>query len=259
MAKTKEELRKYKKEWAKKHFANNVEYRKKQNEKSAANNAKLRDSKVYKIHVDLSGRIFGKLTVIKLFEYYRGGSTWVCKCECGNEILVKRPYLICGDTRSCGCIREEKPNSKTHGESGNGKRTKEYSCWCEIKSRCTNKKSKGAKNYVGRGVRMCDRWFSSYEAFLEDVGRAPTKIHTLDRFPDNNGNYEPKNVRWATPKQQANNTRSNVVLEYSGVSKTKTEWAEQLGISYHRVHYLIKRKGLTIKDVIEKYELLFTA
>lgn len=95
-----------------------------------------------------------------------------------------------------------------------------------IKDRCCNPSTKNYYNYGGRGVTICDRWESSFENFLEDMGRAPSLKHSIDRI-DNNGNYEPSNCRWATQKEQLNNTRVNRRIEYNGKIKTITEWGQQ--------------------------------
>jgi hypothetical protein len=86
-------------------------------------------------------------------------------------------------------------------------RSPEYLCWRHMKTRCLNRNFKHFKHYGGRGITVCDRWRDSFEAFLIDVGPRPSPKHTIDRYPDNDGNYEPGNVRWATRKQQQENTR----------------------------------------------------
>ena len=92
----------------------------------------------------------------------------------------------------------------THGESSRNT-TAEYAAWHSMKSRCSNPNTIGWNRYGGRGIKVCKRWLHSYENFLKDVGRKPTSAHSLDRYPDPDGNYEPGNVRWATGKQQRHN------------------------------------------------------
>lgn len=94
-------------------------------------------------------------------------------------------------------------STRKHG----GWSTTEYTIWSQMKQRCYNEKNGGYFKYGGRGIRVCDRWKDSFAAFLEDVGVRPSMAHTLDRFPNNDGNYEIGNVRWATSEQQANNKR----------------------------------------------------
>jgi len=108
-----------------------------------------------------------------------------------------------------------------------------------MKMRCLNPNNPGFSQYGGRGITICDRWVDSFQNFLEDMGERPTGM-TLDRWPDQNGGYEPGNVRWATVRDQQNNRRYTVVIEHRGVRRALTEWAEETGITteslYKRIH-----------------------
>ena len=124
------------------------------------------------------------------------------ECDCGAAHQV----LICNWRRtfSCGCLRVmlRRIQSTTHGMKG----TPEYQAWQGMKNRCYRKKTWNYSNYGGRGVTVCDAWRESFEAFYKDVGPRPFPEYSLDRI-DNNGNYEPGNMRWTTAKVQANNRR----------------------------------------------------
>lgn len=125
-------------------------------------------------------------------------SVWECRCVCGRKGRVLGQHLINGRSRSCGvCLR--------HGKTG----CKEWKAWQQMKTRCYNKKRRNYRYYGGRGIHVCKRWLHSSKGFLnfyEDVGRAPSKKHSIDRERVN-GHYTPRNVRWATKAQQAANQR----------------------------------------------------
>lgn len=104
----------------------------------------------------------------------------------------------------------------SHGHSYRGGRSSEYQCWQDIKARCLNPKHKYFSYYGARGITICDLWHDDFEAFLAAVGPRPSSKHTIDRYPDNNGNYEPNNVRWATRKEQSANRRNTLSVELNG-------------------------------------------
>ncbi len=115
----------------------------------------------------------------------------------------------------------------THGKAG----TKEHAAWSHMIQRCCNPDNPGYPEYGARGIRVCNRWRESFEAFLADVGIAPSRRHSLDRFPDQEGNYEPGNVRWATPSEQNRNRRSNRFLTFRGLTLCQADWAKLIGVS----------------------------
>jgi hypothetical protein len=128
--------------------------------------------------------------------------------------------------------------------------TQEYSIWLGIIQRCCNPNQEGYKKYGGRGITICDRWLNSFEAFFADMGLRPSPEHSIDRFPDQGGPYSPGNCRWATRKQQANNMRTNVILEYKGERHTLTEWADIKGIprSVLRTRY---SRGWSVAEALD--------
>src|SRR5580698_8175617 len=109
-------------------------------------------------------------------------------------------------------------------------RTPEYRVWINMKGRCCNPNYPGYERWGGRGITVCDEWLNDFERFLADVGRRTSPKHSLDRWPDKNGNYEIGNVRWASRIEQARNTRSSRIIEFHGESKPLVAWAEETGL-----------------------------
>jgi len=158
--------------------------------------------------INIKGKKYGNLTVIS-FDHIGEcrKSFWLCKCDCGNEIIVTSNHLRKGNTKSCGCITREltKNINLSHGLSYEPL----YKTYTTMKSRCYNKNTKAYKDYGGRGIKMCEEWKTDFGKFYNYMTQLPKfgeEGHTIDRI-DNDGNYEPSNVRYATAKQQANNTR----------------------------------------------------
>lgn len=194
--------------------------------------------------IDISGKRFGRLfikTPVRKPEY-PNLIFWECVCDCGTICVKRASDLLNGDTKSCGCLKKELTSKrlKKHGISGNP--TPEYRSWLNIKDRCNNPKNQSYSYYGGRGISIYKKWNDSFECFLNDVGIRPSKLHSADRFPNNNGNYEPGNFRWATKKEQANNMRSNRHIEYNGINYTIQQFAELFGVSHTLVLYF-ERKG----------------
>jgi hypothetical protein len=131
-----------------------------------------------------------------------------------------------------------------------GRKAPEYRNWANIKTRCFNPNCVDYNNYGGRGITMCERWRQSFAMFLADMGSRPSLMHSIDRFPDRDGNYEPGNCRWATPAEQGANTRRAWPLT-SGTGETMTinAWAQHLSISGTTLWRRVWR-GETIDDII---------
>ena len=162
--------------------------------------------------IDLTGKQFGHWTVVRRDTSYEGNlAKWICKCSCGKVKSVfacnlrhKNPLKR---STSCGCCRKK---TIKHGGSG----TKEYHAWCNMISRCCNANSPKYKNWGGRGITVCPEWRTSFQAFYEYISKLPhfrEEGRTLDRI-NNEGNYEPGNVRWATIHEQNMNRR--VCVDY---------------------------------------------
>ena len=200
--------------------------------------------------IDLTGKRFGKLTVIKKHNQDKwGGWNWLCMCDCGNETVVSGGHLRGLKTKSCGCSRKETKNF-THKMTG----SRLYKVWHGMKSRCYYEKSEMFKHYGGRGITVCDEWKNSFISFYdwsikngydENAERGQC---TIDRI-DVNGNYEPNNCRWATIKQQANNTRRNHLIKYNGKTQTVSQWANELGVEPDSIFNRLQ-KGFTEEEAL---------
>jgi hypothetical protein len=149
--------------------------------------------------------------VVKRFSHmgHNSGAYYVCQCDCKQKTTVRLAHLKNGNTVSCGCWR--KTRRLVHGMH----RTPEHNAWSNAHSRCYNPKNHAYNDYGGRGITMCDRWRGphGFENFFSDVGPRPSLKHSLDRFPNNDGNYEPGNCRWATKEEQRHNQRPVKALQ----------------------------------------------
>lgn len=181
------------------------------------------------------GSVFGRLTVIgEAAPFIRGSGrkelASQVRCECGVELPVRNVHLRSGHTQSCGCFYRDSRittghKRKTHGHSLPGKMTGEYRSWSAMLTRCTNQGAESYQRYGARGITVCDRWRHSFQNFLADMGKRPSTKHSIDRWPDTNGNYEPLNCRWATPTEQQNNKNNNRRMTFYGKTLTATEWS----------------------------------
>ena len=181
---------------------------------------------------DLTGQRFGRLTVIKFAGTKKGHAMWDCLCDCGKLCTTYGRMLVGGHKMSCGCLQKEVHSRKwtTHGMS----RTKAYKVWEGIRWRCLNEKSNVYSSYGGRGITICDEWRDDFVAFYNYVSKLDhfgESEYSIDRI-DNDGNYEPGNVRWATKEEQTRNRRVTVIVEYAGDKIPLQEAAEREGIQY---------------------------
>lgn len=183
---------------------------------------------------DETGREFGRLLVL----YYVGPKGWLCKCSCGNHTVVHGLALRSATVQSCGCLRGDSARERftKHGHS----KRQEYQIWRSMRDRCRNPNNKGFPDYGGRGIRVHSEWESSFEKFLDDVGPRPSLKHSLDRI-DVNGNYEPSNVRWATPTEQARNKRSTEYITHKGETLPVSEWSDRTGINVGAIKDRVRR------------------
>lgn len=217
--------------------------------------------------IDLSAMRFGRLAVICKVQPPHGETRafWLCRCDCGGESIVAGRYLRAGITRSCGClvretgaamganlsfiaIRAEK--ATRHGHKRRNATSPEYKTWLGMKRRCYDEACKDYKNWGGRGIVVCDRWNSSFEDFLADMGSRPSPAHQIDRI-DPNGNYEPGNCRWVTPSTQGGENRRGIYpVTIDGISFASLSAAcRHFGINHTTVYERI-RNGYSIQEAL---------
>lgn len=198
------------------------------------------------ISVSIGDR-YGSLTVLSELPTRKlagGTKRWFrCRCDCGAEMEVRLGHLRSGHTRSCGCLVVPARGIR-HGMYG----SPEYNIWEGMRDRCYRPKTRGYANYGGRGIRVCDRWRESFEAFYEDMGPRPSPEHQLDRIEGDKG-YEPGNCRWATRAEQNRNRKDNVVLEFRGERMCLTDWAKRSGMSKGTLRDRLAR-GMSIEEAL---------
>jgi hypothetical protein len=162
---------------------------------------------------DLTGKVFARLTVVRRMLNSKSGSTrWLCMCQCGQQKVIVRYQLT--RQQSCGCFQVERSKAiaKIMGDANAlhlhaVNRTREYQSWLHMRQRCNNPKNHAYADYGGRGIKICEEWLADFRNFLADMGNRPINT-TLDRI-NVNGNYEPDNCRWASPKIQVHNRRGS--------------------------------------------------
>ena len=195
--------------------------------------------------IDMSGHRYGRLTVVEMSGHNKHNQRlWRCVCDCGNDAEVIGFLLRQGQTQSCGCLAKESIASVNykHGKS----KSQIWSIHHSMMDRCYLKTSHAYHRYGGRGITVCDRWHD-FENFYADMGDKP-KGMSLERI-DNDKGYSPENVKWASYKEQANNTRSNRILTYMGKSQNITQWAEELGIKMTTIWARLQR-GWTVERAL---------
>ena len=166
---------------------------------------------------NLIGKKFNRLTILNIIPGVTINKKRIsrrsaeCLCDCGSKKTTYLRHLIDGRCKSCGCYAKDlfkemsKKRNYKHGMATRADRKSEYRTWCHIKERCTNPNNKNYAIYGGRGIKICPGWEHNFQEFFNYVKEKPGIKYSLDRI-NNDGNYEPGNVRWATQKEQVNNS-----------------------------------------------------
>ena len=191
---------------------------------------------------DLTGKVFGRLTVLSFAGMSKWHtSMWLCRCECGSEKSILANALKTGNTRSCGCLQPDvvRENGTTHGQTG----TLTFSTWRSMINRCYTPGTNSYERYGGTGITVCRRWRDDFFAFLADMGERPSKKYTIDRYPNQAGNYEPGNCRWATCTENNRNRSTSRYIECWGQRLHLHEWSEKTGIPHPTIWSRIHNFG----------------
>lgn len=193
--------------------------------------------------IDLTGQRFNRLLVIEPKRLKNGKFAWKCQCDCGNVVVTQGAQLKNGSTKSCGCYKNDIARERftKHGLS----RTKLRQVFATMRARCENMNNISYVNYGGRGIKVCDEWGGLY-GFMNFYNWAMSNGYRdglqIDRI-DNDGNYEPLNCRWVTPRENLLNKRTTLIYEYNGEVKTLQDWAIQYGIPYKRLRCRVREFG----------------
>lgn len=196
---------------------------------------------------DLTGQTFHRLTAVSVARRPGDNVIWLWLCSCGNKLEAPGNRVVCGNTKSCGCLKLEstRKRSLTHGMS----RSPEYNTWCNMIARCEKPNRPDYKHYGGRGISVCPRWRLSFSNFLADMGPKPFPRASIDR-KNVNGDYCHDNCLWTTPKRQTRNCRDNHYLTYNGKTQCLADWADETGIHPRALRNRIMRLGWTVEQAL---------
>lgn len=187
--------------------------------------------------LDISGQRFGRLVAVER-THGPGSTKWVCRCDCGETKAFYLTHLRRGNSTSCGCSKR-RPNRSTRA----------YESWRAMRDRCTRPLHTHFRDYGGRGITVCERWSTSFDAFFADMGERPPGT-SLERI-DNSRGYEPDNCRWATSLEQRANTRANHVLTLDGETHHLAEWSRRTGIDRGTIASRLRR-GWTVAEALTR-------
>lgn len=189
------------------------------------------------------GKKFSRWTVLKFSDSYKKRYPRLdCVCDCGSLRSVLTHSITKGISKSCGCLKKEIDKIKSLKHSMH--KTKEYSAWVAMKSRCNNSKWLYFNDYGGRGIKVCSQWEKSFINFFNDMGKKPSARHSLDRI-DVNGNYEPSNCRWATQSEQ-NRNRRQIIGKIKGIKALKSGVFEVTISAFGKTKYIGRFKDIEL-------------
>lgn len=209
--------------------------------------------------LDLTGQRYGRLMAVASTDSRQARNfIWRFRCDCGNEVDRPSGEVRRGGVASCGCLRTEMKADQMRSSSADYNKarsthgmaaTPTFVSWDSMKQRCLNGNRKSYADYGGRGIVICPRWLESFDNFVADMGERPSGT-TLERDKVN-GNYEPGNCRWATPKEQGNNRRNNRMVTHDGIALTVKQWAERVGICSKALTYRLNN-GWSVAEALTR-------
>jgi hypothetical protein len=202
--------------------------------------------------LDIVGQRFYKLTVMK-HSHKEGYNYFLCKCDCGEEKIIRGKDITAGKVKSCGRhgIEAIKKANTTHGDTG----TRLWNIYNKMLARCSNPKSSAYKDYGGRGIGVCKEWSENLEGYKRFKEWALMNGYddslSIERL-DVNGNYEPENCAWADHKTQNNNKRNTIKIALDGKEKPLSIWCEELGLNYQSVFKRITSYNFSPEEALTK-------
>ncbi|MBP5460721.1 MAG: hypothetical protein J6Y20_01155 [Lachnospiraceae bacterium] len=193
---------------------------------------------------DLTGRRFGRLSVIGVDDRGTRKTYFWCECDCGTVKSIRGDGLLSGRIVSCGCKKREQDRINLEANHKHKmSHTRPYEIWQGIKGRCYNKNDARYSRYGGRGITVCEEWRKDFSAFYEwALANGYRDDLTIDRI-DNNKGYSPDNCRWADQETQSRNRASNVKIRIGNATRTLVEWCEIFDLNYKTVYARYRRNG----------------
>lgn len=197
------------------------------------------------------GKKFNMLTVESIDHYdnhYR--AYFKCKCDCGNEAIVRGDGLIRGNNKSCGCMLKKRLSRGGHGYKHGEAGTRLYKEWKRMRDRCSAFGKSRGRNYADRGIKVCDEW-EDYEAFKSwALSNGYKDTLTIERI-DVNGNYEPNNCTWISNEDQQKNKRNTMYVTVDGKKKRLKDACEEYGVPYMVAYQRIHKLGWNEEDAVK--------
>jgi hypothetical protein len=211
----------------------------------------LREELVYnRGGISLVGHTFGRLEVIQLaFSKPNHNTSWLCKCDCGNSVVVVGHALRTGHTKSCGCLKREVTAKRSRKQICDSRHPL-YKLWTNMHQRCSNPNIPAYARYGGRGIKVCERW-KSFTLFVADMPARPSPEHSIHR-KDNDGNYEAKNCCWATPNEQVVSQPQTRFANVDGITDSVKGTARRVGIDASYLRRWIKR-GCDPQQIVDRW------